>query len=161
MMLSRNKAESLPGLSALEKGGAVTTQRLLERIRFMEQDPDWRDTAEPGQVVKSILDYLRLILNTRQGNAQIAPDFGVPDFTAMIGATGLDAVRSIEESMTEVILKYEPRLANVNIRFVPEDDKPLALHFKMQGRLALEGQEMPVVFETVLDPDGRISVKDS
>ena len=127
----------------------------------MEQDPDWRDTAEPSEVVKSILDYLRLILNTRQGNAQIAPDFGVPDFTAMIGATGLDAVRSIEESMTEVILKYEPRLANVTLQFVPEEDKPLALHFKLQGKLALEGQDMPVVFETVLDPDGQISVKDS
>lgn len=126
----------------------------------MEQDPDWRDNAEPAEVVKSILDYLRLILNTRQGNAQIAPDFGVPDFTSMIGATGLDAVRSIEESMTEVILKYEPRLANVKLQFVPEEDKPLALHFKLQGKLALDGQEMPVVFETVLDPDGQISVKD-
>ncbi|WP_319762570.1 type VI secretion system baseplate subunit TssE [Maridesulfovibrio sp.] len=139
----------------------MITQRLLERIRFMEEDPDWRDSAEPGQVIKSVLDYLRMILNTRQGNAQIANDFGVPDFTSMIGATGLDAVRSIEESMTEVILKYEPRLANVNIQFVPMEDNPLALYFKLQGRLALEGQDMPVVFETVLDPDGQISVKDS
>ncbi|WP_432738128.1 type VI secretion system baseplate subunit TssE [Maridesulfovibrio sp. FT414] len=139
----------------------MSGQRLLERIRFMEQDPDWRDSAEPGQVVKSILDYLRLILNTRQGNAQIAPDFGVPDFTSMIGATGLDAVRGIEEAMTEVILKYEPRLSNVNIQFVPEEDNPLSLHFKLQGKLALEENELPVVFETVLDPDGLISVKDS
>lgn len=139
----------------------MNEQRLLERIRFMEKDPDWRDAAEPGQVVKSILGHLRMILNTRQGNAQIAPDFGVPDFTSMIGATGLDAVRDIEESMTEVILKYEPRLENVRIEFIPEDDMPLSLQFKLQAKLKLEGQDMPVVFETVLDPDGRIMVKDS
>lgn len=139
----------------------MNEQRLLERIRLMEQDPDRRDTAEPGLVVKSILDYLRMILNTRQGNAQIAPDFGVPDFTAMIGATGLDAVRDIEESMTEVILKYEPRLENVNIEFVPDENNLLSLHFKLQAKLKLEGREMPVVFETVLDPDGKIMVADN
>ncbi|WP_027722041.1 type VI secretion system baseplate subunit TssE [Maridesulfovibrio zosterae] len=139
----------------------MNEQRLLERIRFMEQDPDRRDVAEPGQVVKSILNYLRMILNTRQGNAQIAPDFGVPDFTSMIGATGLDAVRDIEESMTEVILKYEPRLENVKIEFIPDEDMPLSLQFKLQAKLALEGHDMPVVFETVLDPDGRINIIDS
>ncbi|CCO24155.1 type VI secretion system baseplate subunit TssE [Maridesulfovibrio hydrothermalis] len=139
----------------------MNEQRLLERIRYMEQEPDSRDTAEPGQVVKSILDYLRMILNTRQGNAQIAPDFGVPDFTSMIGSTGLDAVRDIEESMTEVILKYEPRLENVKIEFIPEEDMPLSLQFKLQAKLALDDQEVPVVFETVLDPDGRIMVLDS
>ncbi len=139
----------------------MNEQRLLERIRLMEEDPDRRDTVEAGQVIKSILSYLRMILNTRQGNAQIAPDFGVPDFTSMIGATGLDAVRDIEASMTEVILKFEPRLENVNITFIPDEDMPLSLQFKLHAKLALEGQEMPVVFETVLDPDGRINVIDS
>ncbi|SMF09423.1 type VI secretion system baseplate subunit TssE [Desulfovibrio gilichinskyi] len=138
----------------------MNEQRLLERIRLMEDDPDRRDTVEAGQVIKSILSYLRMILNTRQGNAQIAPDFGVPDFTSMIGATGLDAVRDIEASMTEVILKFEPRLENVNISFIPDEDMPLSLQFKLHAKLALEGQEMPVVFETVLDPDGRINVID-
>jgi len=139
----------------------VIEQRLLERIRLTEQDPDRREVADPAQVVNSILAHLRMILNTRQGNAQIAPDFGVPDFTAIVGASGLDSVRDIEASMTEVILKFEPRLQSVKIAFVPEEDKPLALHFKLQAKLTLEGRDMPIVFETVLDPDGRIMVKDS
>ncbi len=127
----------------------------------MEIDPDRRDVADPVQVVNSILAHLRLILNTQQGNAQIAPDFGVPDYTSMIGTTGLDAVRDIEASMTEVILKYEPRLESVKIEFIPDKDTPLALLFKLQATLSLEDREMPVVFETVLDPDGRIMIKDS
>lgn len=139
----------------------MNEQRLLERIRITEQDPDSRDSVEPGMVIKSILDYLRNILNTRQGNAQIAPDFGVPDFTSMIGSTGLDAVRDIEASMTKVILKYEPRLENVKIEFIPDTETPLSLQFKLRAKIALEGQDMPVVFETVLDPNGHISVQDS
>ena len=128
----------------------------------MEQDPDRRDVADPVQVVKSVLAHLRRILNTRQGSAQIAPDFGVPDFTSMIGASGLvDSVRDIEASMTEVILKYEPRLQGVKLAFIPDEDSPLALLFKLQAKLKLENQDMPVVFETVLDPDGRIAVKES
>lgn len=127
----------------------------------MEQDPDRRDVAEPVQVVNSILGHLRMILNTRQGNAQIAPDFGVPDFTAMVGTSGLDAVRDIEASMTDVILRYEPRLDGVKIEFIPEDDRPLSLQFKLQARIKLESREMPVIFETVLDPDGRITVRDN
>lgn len=139
----------------------MNEQRLLERIRQMEQNPDYRDVAEPVQVVNSILGYLRMILNTRQGSVEIAPDFGVPDFTAMFGASGLDSVRDIEASLTEVILKFEPRLQNVKLEFIPQEDAPLALQFKLQARLSLESREMPVVFETVIDPDGRITVKDS
>lgn len=139
----------------------MNEQRLLERIRLMEEDPDRRDVADPAKVVNSILGHLRMILNTRQGNAQIAPDFGVPDFTSMVGTSGLDAIRDIEASMTEVVLKYEPRLQGVKIEFLPEDDQPLSLIFKLEARLSLEDREMPVVFETVLNPDGQIVVKDS
>lgn len=139
----------------------MSEQRLLERIRLMELDPDSREVADPTQVVNSILRYLRLILNTRQGSVEIAPDFGVPDFTAMVGSSGLDSVRDIESSINEVILKYEPRLQHVKIEFIPQEDSPLALQFKLQAQLMLEHRGMPVVFETILDPDGRITVKDN
>ena len=128
---------------------------------MLEENPDRRDVTEPVNILDSILGYLRMILNTRQGSAQIAPDFGVPDFTALTGATGLDSVRDIEESITEVILKYEPRLQNIKVEFTPDEEQPLALQFKLNGMLTIEGQEMPVVFETVLNPDGRIMVKDN
>ncbi len=135
-------------------------QRLLERIRAMERYPDRRDTVEPMQVVNSIMGHLRLILNTRQGSVETAPDFGVPDFTAMVGDSGMDAVRDIEASITRVVTLFEPRLQAVRIEFVPLPEAPLGMQFKLQARLALEDREMPVVFETTLDPDGRISVKD-
>lgn len=135
-------------------------QRLLERIRAMERDPDRRDMVEPMQVVGSILGHLRMILNTRQGSVETAPEFGVPDFTAMVGDTGMDAVRDIEASITSVVTLFEPRLQGVRIEFVPQPDSPLGMQFKLQAKLALEEKDMPVVFETILDPDGRISVKD-
>jgi len=127
----------------------------------MEIDPDRREVTEPVQIVNSVLGHLRMILNTRQGSAQIAPDYGVPDFTAMVGTSGLDSVRDIEASMTEVILKYEPRLQSVKVEFSPQEDSLLSLQFKLEARLSVEDREMPVVFETILDPDGRISVRDN
>ncbi len=126
----------------------------------METDPDRRESADSARLIDSVIGYLRNILNTRQGNAQIAPDFGVPDFTAMVGASGLDAIRSIQKSMTDVIMKYEPRLDSVHLEFTPEDDSPLSMQFRMNAMLKLDGEDIPVIFETVLEPDGRINVVD-
>ncbi|MFM2478725.1 type VI secretion system baseplate subunit TssE [Celerinatantimonas sp. MCCC 1A17872] len=133
-------------------------QRLLERLRFNEEHPDNRVAGDSGLVVNSVLNYLRMVLNTKQGNAEIAPDFGVPDFGDMVGSEGLEAVRDIEIAMTEVITKYEPRLQNVHVEYIPDETNILALQFKLRAELMLEKSAFPVIFETLLDPDGKISV---
>lgn len=140
---------------------ALNEQRLLERIRSIENKTDSHDSMDTSQVIASVVGYLRHILNTRQGNAQIAPDFGVPDFTNMIGASGLDGIQSIQDAITAVIIKYEPRLASVHVEFAPEEVSPLSMQFKLYAKLRInriDNREIPVVFETVLDPNGRIKV---
>ena len=79
-------------------------KRLLERLRAIEQDPDWRGESDPKAAVASVLGHLGKILNTRQGSAPIAPDFGVPDFTAIASSFGLDSVPEIEEAISNVIV---------------------------------------------------------
>lgn len=133
-------------------------KRLLERLRAIEQDPDWRGESDPKAAVASVLGHLGKILNTRQGSAPIAPDFGVPDFTAIASSFGLDSVPEIEGAITGVIKKYEPRLTDVQVGFEPQPDKPFTIVFKLSARVAVEGRQTPVVFETILNPDGRITV---
>ncbi len=133
-------------------------KRLLERLRAVELDPDWRGGSDPAAAIQSVLGHVVKILNTRQGSTPIAPDFGVPDFTSIASTFGAESVAQIEEAIVRVIQKFEPRLTAVRVSFEPQEDRAFALAFKLQAQLAAEGQATPVVFETILNPDGRIVV---
>jgi len=139
-------------------GGKMREKRLLERLRAIELDPDWRGEADQAAAIASVLEHVVHILNTRQGSAPIAEDFGVPDFTALASTFGPESVAQIEEAITKVIQKFEPRLKSVRVVFEPLADKPFALSFRLSAELAAAGQQTPVVFETILTPDGRIMV---
>ncbi|MDK2955244.1 MAG: type secretion system protein [Desulfovibrionales bacterium] len=134
--------------------------RLLEQIRYIEDHPDKRGLSDPARVVASILSHLRKILNTRQGSALIAEDYGVPDFTDLASNFGLDAIPDIERSINQTILKYEPRLNNVKVVYVPQASDVLSVPFKLEAEIRLEDRVVPVVFETVLEADGRINIKE-
>ncbi|SNR89753.1 type VI secretion system protein [Humidesulfovibrio mexicanus] len=133
-------------------------KRLLERLRAVELNPDWRGGADPAAGVRSVLEHIAKMLNTRQGSAPIAQDYGVPDFTSIASTFGAESVGQVEEAITAVILRYEPRLSGVKVSFEPQADRPFSLAFRLSARLTGEGRQTPVVFETILNPDGRITV---
>ena len=71
-----------------------------------------------------------------------------------------ESVRDLARSIRQVIIKYEPRLSATVVESDPKGEDVLQLHFKIEGKLVLENNvDFPVVFETVVDPDGRIQVK--
>jgi type VI secretion system protein len=133
-------------------------KRLLERLRAIDQHPDWRGESDPKTAIASVLEHLIKILNMRQGSAPIATDLGMPDFTSIAGSLNADSLPEMEEALTRVITKYEPRLAGVKVNFEPQEDRPFMIAFKLAARVRVEGREMPVVFETVLNSDGHITV---
>lgn len=132
-------------------------ERLLERICSFERDPVRRGRTDYGRLVDSVLNHLRQILNTRQGSAPIAPDYGVPDFLDFL-QTYPDSVREIERSIRTAIQTYEPRLQGVRVAFNPQEDDALALRFQITAHISGADGER-VRFETVVDTDGKISVK--
>lgn len=133
-------------------------KRLLERLRAMDQHPDWRGESDPRTAIASVIDHLIKILNTRQGSAPTAPDLGMPDFTSIAGSLNADSLPEMEQTLTRVITKYEPRLTSVKVDFEPQPDKPFMVTFKLAAKVRLQEQEVPVVFETVLDSDGHITI---
>ncbi len=135
-------------------------KRLLERLRAVEDNPGWRGESDPKAAVFSVLDHLAKILNTRQGSAPIAEDYGMPDFTGIAVSYGGDSMPEIETVIGRVIGKYEPRLASVSVSFEARPGSPFTMAFKLSAKVSVEGREMPVVFETVLNPDGHITVKE-
>ena len=108
----------------------------------------------------SVLKHLQRILNTRQGSVPIAPDYGMPDFTNIDSTFGPSDVPIMERTLASVISKYEPRLSDVQVRFTPAPDRPLTAVFTLSARLLLPDAATPVLFETVLNPDGHIQVSE-
>jgi type VI secretion system protein len=134
--------------------------RLLERIREWERHPEMRGDPGSEDIVASVMRHLSLILNTKQGTALIDDDFGVPDFTNLGSTFGQDTIPDIQRSIADVVRKYEPRLASVNVTYIPQSEDVLQVAFKLEAVIKGETRDVPVVFETVIDPDGKISVKD-
>ena len=133
-------------------------KRLLERLRAIDQNPDWRGESDPKIAIASVLTHLDKMLNTRQGSTPIATDLGMPDFTSLARSLNADSLPEMEEIITSVITKYEPRLADVKVDFEPQADRPFMIGFKLRAKVRIENREIPVVFETVLNPDGHITV---
>ncbi len=132
--------------------------RLLKRISAWEKEPDRRARQDPKRTIDSVLGHLQQILNTRQGSVPIGEDFGVPDFTDLV-QTYPDGVRDFERSIKHTIQKYEPRLKAVRVRFVPVEDDVLSVRFQISGRLATEDDKEPVIFQSVVGSDGKISIR--
>ncbi len=130
-------------------------ERFLERLKIFKEDPEKRFSWDENRVKESILRHLEKLLNTRQGNAPIAEDYGVPDFTELLH-TYPESIRDMERALRQAIRKYEPRLRSVRVRFVPQEEDPLTLRFEIVARLASDGDSSPVYFESVMGPDGKI-----
>jgi len=133
--------------------------RLLERLASLGTPglpPE--DEGTLNQEVSSIIQHLQKLLNTRQGSSQIAPDFGLPDFTNIPGESVTDAGRRVEKILTKVIERYEPRLCRVKIEMETLKDKGFDLSFKLEGALSKQ-PDVPIVFETILQTNGSILVK--
>lgn len=125
---------------------------LLERLA--NPDPRGQRTTreDTGPLVDSVMRHLQRLLNTRQGQALIQPDYGMPDITdcAENAPEALDRVR---RAIKHSIEAFEPRLRRVKITHVPLGGD-LNLHFAISGLVVSETGQVPVHFDTTVTPSG-------
>ena len=133
-------------------------ERLLERIRSWEKHPQRRATGDPKRRIDSVLRHLQRILNTRHGTVPIAEDFGIPDFTEFAHSYP-ESLRTVERAIRNTIQRYEPRLRAVRVNFLPQDEDVLTLRFQIVAKLATEDTNLPVTFESILDSEGKVTLK--
>ena len=135
----------------------MAERTLLQRL--IDDDP-----PTPGRpfdaslAVQSVVDYLQVLMNTRQGAVATRPDFGLPDFNDMV-STFPSAVPAIARAIKQQLDTFEPRLRNVSVRHVPDPDRPLTLSYRIRAELATSDTEDPVSFETVFGSDGSVKVR--
>ncbi len=110
----------------------------------------------PVEEVQSILVHLQKLLNTRQGDAPCVPGYGVIDFADMVH--GFPAsVQQLVKNIRASIMEYEPRLKNVTVRHLP-DDNPLVLRFEISAQLAQAKAARTLRLSTTVKPGGRIDI---
>jgi type VI secretion system protein len=133
-------------------------ERLLERLMRAQKGEKQAEGSSLSRHVASIGHYLGLLLNTKQGNSQANPDLGMPDLTNFAHFGGAE-VESLEAVMSSTISRYEPRLHNVEVHYVPEQNTTFDMAFSLSANILHEGTFIPVLFETILLPDGRIEIR--
>jgi type VI secretion system protein len=124
---------------------------LLRRIT----SPERSSVGRAGDLMESIAAHLRVLLNSRQGEAAISPTYGVADFASLVHSP--QSPQALAASIRATILEFEPRLKNVAVRQV-EDGQPLVLRFEITAAIAAKGSREVLKFKTEVSPAGHVEL---
>lgn len=97
---------------------------------FDEHLTYFRNMNEEQKLRSSIVENLKMILNTRRGSVVHLPDFGMPDVLQLYYDSG-NSVEPVKKQIHDTILKYEPRIAEVKIDKYQFDQDSMSLSFKI------------------------------
>src|SRR5690349_8246200 len=114
--------------------------------------------ARTSDVIGSIVEHLRVLLNTREGESASAPKFGVVDFNDIVHVYP-EAARRLEAAIRTAIQEYEPRLKNVSVHHKPEDGDVSTLSFEITARLAQGEPRGLLRFRTQMESGGKFQVR--
>ena len=111
--------------------------------------------ASESAILDSVLFNLRILLNSSEGCCEIRPDFGLTDFN---GSTNnyMNTAASVARDIEKQIRKFEPRLRNVLVRAIEDQDRPLEFVFHVDAEIAYEDKAVKVKFNSVLGSDGHV-----
>lgn len=104
----------------------------------------------------SIVEHLRVLLNTRKGDSATVPGFGVVDFTDLVH-TFPSAIQTLQAAIRATVLEYEPRLRNVSVRHLPDED-PLVLRFEITAQPSDRNARGVLRFKTQMSAGGKVEV---
>ncbi len=140
----------------------MVNRTLFETFNIIAKHPEELNNNSSFNCIDSILEHLRNILNTRQGNVLIADNYGMPDLTNFPGDDLASSVAELERIMKITIQRYEPRLTNIKISYNPDMSDNLTLNFGIMAELVAaygENNQQPIFFETVITSDGVVKVE--
>lgn len=133
---------------------------LLQRLReAADPTSSGRSVYRGGDLEAIVVDHLQRMLNTRQGSSLTAPDYGVVELSELLHDFP-DSLGVMQRAIKNSILKYEPRLKNVQVRAVdPDPEHPMQLFFEITAQLVYpDGGRQPVRFSTSIDQSSNVSI---
>lgn len=134
---------------------------LLKRIE-RNADPlsTGRAVYRGADLESAVLEHLGKLMNTRQGAAPTAPDYGMVELSELIHDFP-EAHGIMQRSIKNTILKYEPRLKNVQVRPIQgdEDQSQQVVYFEISAQLVYpNGERQPVRFSTAVDESTNVKI---
>ncbi|WP_145500721.1 type VI secretion system baseplate subunit TssE [Yersinia similis] len=115
---------------------------------------DLHQVSEENQVILSVLDNMQRILNCRAGTLSHLPHYGLPDMSKILqGMPG--TAHSLQTTLSDTLLKYEPRLKSLNVVLLPQST-PGHLEYGIDAELKEFGL---VHFGTAFMPEGRVLIR--
>jgi phage baseplate assembly protein W len=93
---------------------------------------------------RSVRDSIRIILTTRPGEQLMRPLFGAGLQNFLDGSNTVSVRRSIQESVLNNLLAYEPRIAVDRVDVDPNPSAPSEIHLHIHYRLLRTNQAQQV-----------------
>jgi type VI secretion system protein len=107
--------------------------------------------------MESVRLNLERIINARQGMSECLPDYGLPALSDLIVGVN-DYVQIMRDAIQTAIENYEPRLRNVRVSRVQDEDGGRTLAFRVDAVLVARSGEHRVWYETSITGDGQFDV---
>ncbi|WP_054178834.1 type VI secretion system baseplate subunit TssE [Trabulsiella odontotermitis] len=110
-------------------------------------------------LLRSIMQNLQNILNTRSGSCYGSPELGIADLNdeALVSR---DFRREIGQGLHDCILRYEPRIADAAVTAAASDGySPLELRFHIMAQVDFEDAVDVLEFDILLDSHQRFQVE--
>lgn len=134
---------------------------LLKRIeRNADPTSTGRAVYRGADLESAVLEHLSKLLNTRQGAAPTAPDYGMVELSELLHDFP-EAHGIMQRAIKNTILKYEPRLRNVQVRAVQGDDdeSKMFIYFEVTAQLVYpNGERQPIRFNTSVDESSNVKI---
>lgn len=116
------------------------------------------ESSREDCAMASVAAHLAKMLSTRAGSVQTLPDYGLPDLNNM----SLSLHESLSQAGSAIegfVNAYEPRLTDVKVNSLPNENDPLRLAFTIEGLLEVNGIKRRVSFSARLNSSGQVTVK--
>jgi len=131
---------------------------LVGRITDSDKESHYSTRLDEAVLVDSVLEHLQKLLNIRQGSVEMLQDYGLPDFNDLSHKFPY-AINEIQRMIRDCIRKYEPRLTQIKVTHVQDEDDPLSLRYDITARLEMDDRKTNIWFETILDAAGKVSIR--
>jgi len=140
----------------------VSTSLLTKLERAADPNNTERHTWKLEDTAAAVVRHIRQMLTTQHGSSITCPDYGVPDVTHLLHDI-TEAVALVQRGVKASIQLYEPRLKNVQIRHVRNNNSlgQPGMNFEISGHIMMaDGRRQPVRIGTTLDEHGNVDLQE-
>jgi len=113
------------------------------------------DISRHNRYLRSIMDHLNRIFNTRNGSLSHLNDYGLPDISEIYRKMPY-GIELLQDAIRRTVEKYEPRLKNVVIKPEEDNNDKFRLIFLLSAELSNGGGT--VRFQTTFTSQGASSI---